>query len=165
MGSTCPSLDLGIARLLHPHCLSLSSRHLSLPWVTASIWSTISASSQPPTPACTEQTAADRLHLGKHPFQHVTSFPCSTCSKSFSDSPFPVKWDPNSFTIWPESSNSTSPSCPIPHSLFSTCSSVSREGLLTVPMHCHLIPQPYCTSIFENPTRPSEVLPPAGSFP
>lgn len=53
------SLGLVIAHLLHPHRLSLSSCHLSLPWVPCS-WPAISASFQPPPqPAQSRQQQTD----------------------------------------------------------------------------------------------------------
>ena len=106
------SLGLGIARLLHPHCLSLSSCHLSLPWVPAAGLPSLPPPN--PHPSLHRADSNRRTPPLKTSLSTCHILPCSTCSKSFNDSPFPVKWDPNSFTIWPESSNSASPSCPIP---------------------------------------------------
>ena len=51
-----------------------------------------------------------------------------------------------------------------PPLLFPTCPS-ALGGLLTAPIHCCLIPRPYCTSISDNPIHPSEVPRPAGCLP
>lgn len=106
------SLGLGIARLLHPHCLSLSSCHLSLPWVPAAGLPSLPPPN--PHPSLHRADSSRRTPPLQTSLSTCHILPCSTCSKSFNDSLFPVKWDPNSFTIWPESSNSASPSCPIP---------------------------------------------------
>ena len=53
---------------------------------------------------------------------------------------------------------------PLP-SLISYLFLCCREGLLTVPIQCCLIPRPYCTSISDNPIHPSEVPWPAGCLP
>ena len=158
------SLGLVIACLLHPYHLSLSSCCLSLPWVPAAGLPSLPPSN--PHPSLHRADSSRRTPPLKTSLSTCHILPCSTCSKSFNDSPFPVKWDPNSFTIWPESSNSASPSCPIPlPSLISYLFLCSREGLLTVPIHCCLIPRPHCTSISDKPIHPSEVPRPAGCLP
>lgn len=166
-----PWLELRIAHLLHPHCLSLSSRHLSLPWVTAA-GLPVSASFQPPTSACTQQTAADRLHLCKHPFQRVTSLPCSTCSKFFSDSPISCQNGSKFLHHLARVKQLHEPIFPNLASLplFPTCpSALSRQGLLT-SLHtaCSFLLCPF-SSIYLSPLCPSEdplgVPPPAGRLP
>lgn len=106
------SLGLGIARLLHLRRLSLSSCHLSLPWVPGAGLPSLPPPN--PHPSLHRADSSRRTPPLKTSLSTCHILPCSTCSKSFNDSPFPVKWDPNSFTIWPESSNSASSSCSIP---------------------------------------------------
>lgn len=93
-----------------------------------------------PTPACTEQTAADRPRLWKHPFWHVTSFLCLTCLKSFSNSPFPVKFL-HHLARFKQVSGLILPILPSLH-LSPTCHSAlsSRGGLHSVPIHWQCIP-------------------------
>lgn len=119
-----------------------------------------------PTPACTEQTAADGLHLWKHPFQHVTSFPAQP-AQNLSMTPrfllngIQIPSPSGQSQAIPQAHPALSPLPSLISYLFLCC----REGLLTVPIQCCLIPRPYCTSISDNPIHPSEVPWPAGCLP